>query len=274
VLWILSSIAARRIARPLRELSQAAADFGAGNLARRVRLRRGASELLELQTQFNQMAARIEAQVKSQKELLGAVSHELRTPLARLRVLLDVLAEKQGDPKLVSDMEREIVEMDALVGELLAGARVEAGALQMRELDVSDLVGTCLERVGLDRQAARCSPGCERVRGDATLLSRALIVLLDNAQKHGGGVAQLRVSAAAEQLEFAVDDAGRGFDPADLPRLFVPFARGRGESPDEARGLGLGLYLVRRIAEAHGGSAFAENRQAGGAAVGFRIPQG
>jgi signal transduction histidine kinase len=96
-------------------------------------------------------------------------------------------------------------------------------------------------------------------------------VLLDNAGKHGG--ARVRVCATREPngVRLAVEDDGPGLDPADLTRLFAPFARGRGLAPDERRGVGLGLYLVRRIAEAHGGTAFAENRTEGGARVGLTL---
>ena len=82
-----------------------------------------------------------------------------------------------------------------------------------------------------------------------------------------------RGDTAGAQLRFCVEDDGEGFDPEDLPRLFTPFARGRGQLPDEARGLGLGLYLVRRIAEAHAGEAFARNGAERGALVGFSLPQ-
>lgn len=271
-LWGLSGFAARRIARPLRELAQAASELGAGKLERRVELHAGAREIRELGHAFNDMAARLEAQLKAQKELLGAVSHELRTPLARLRVLLESLAESHADPRLVRNMEREIVEMDALVGELLAGARVDAGALQKRALDADDLVRTALERTGLKDQAKLAlSPAVNTLYADATLLARALGVLLDNARKHGAGQVVVRLEPEPGGARFCVEDEGPGFEPADLPRLFEPFVRGRGEAPDEHRGLGLGLYLVRRIAEAHGGTAFAENRPEGGARVGFSV---
>lgn len=271
-LWGLSAFAARRIARPLRELAQAASEFGAGKLERRVVLRGGAREIRELEHAFNDMAARLEAQMKAQKELLGAVSHELRTPLARLRVLLESLAESHADARMVRNMEREIMEMDALVGELLAGARVDAGALQMRTLDAADLVRTAIERTGLEDVKLEISPSVSTLQADATLLSRALVVLLDNARKHGAGQVGVRLAPHQGELRLCVEDDGPGFDAADLPRLFEPFVRGRGEAPDEHRGLGLGLYLVRRIAEAHGGAAFAENRPEGGARVGFSLP--
>ena len=270
LVWSASGVVARRLARPMHELARVATELGAGKLESRVRLpRRGPREIGEVAAAFNEMAARIEAQVKSQQELLGAASHELRTPLARLRVLLAILQDAGIDPDLVAKIEREIVEMDTLVGELLAGARVEAGALQKRELDVEDVVRECVERSALQAAEVHVAADAQRVQADATLLSRALTVLLDNARKHGGSRVSVRVQRELGGVVFCVEDDGRGFEPEDLPRVFEPFVRGRGLSPDEQQGVGLGLYLVRRIAQAHGGRAFADNRKEGGARVGF-----
>jgi two-component system, OmpR family, sensor kinase len=275
VVWSLAGMWARRLVWPLREITRAASELGAGKLESRARLPpHGARELLELGRSFNDMAARIEAQVKDKNELLHAVSHELRTPLARLRILLGILADSNTHPKLTDDLEREVLELDQLVGELLAGARIDAGALSRRELNVAESVRSCLTRSGSEQAALEIDAGAESLRADPTLLSRALIVLLDNAHKHGGGARRVQVSREAELVRFAVEDAGQGIDPLDLPRLFAPFARGRGQKPDEERGLGLGLYLVRRIAEAHGGAAFAHNAASGGAVVGFTLLEG
>lgn len=272
VVWSLAGMWARRLVWPLREITRAASELGAGKLDSRARIPPyGARELLELGRSFNDMAARIEAHVKDKNELLHAVSHELRTPLARLRILLGILADSNTHPKLTDDLEREVLELDQLVGELLAGARIDAGALSRRELNVAESVRTCLERSGSEQAALDIENGAESLRADPTLLSRALIVLLDNAHKHGGGAVRVQVAREGELFRFAVEDAGQGIDPRDLPRLFAPFARGRGQKPDEERGLGLGLYLVRRIAEAHGGAAFAHNAQSGGAVVGFTL---
>jgi two-component system OmpR family sensor kinase len=272
VLWIASGWAARRIAWPLRELARVAGELGRGKLESRVSLpRHGAGEIGELAASFNDMATRIEAQITSQKELLGAVSHELRTPLARLRVLLALVQESGTDATLVAKLEREIVEMDALVGELLAGARVDAGALVKVRIGVEDLVRESVERSGLPAVQIELAADAGYVEADATLLSRALAVLLDNAHKHGGARINVRVHREPEHVVFAVEDDGPGIDLADLPRLFEPFARGRGKAPDEGHGVGLGLYLVRRIAEAHGGEAFAQNRPEGGASIGFTL---
>jgi two-component system OmpR family sensor kinase len=272
ILWSLAGMWARRISRPLRELSRVAGELGRGKLESRVRLpRHGAGEMRELAASFNDMAARIEEHVKSKTELLHAVSHELRTPLARLRVLLGILAEQNREPKLARDLELEVLELDALVGELLAGARIDAGALSPRALDVRETVDTCVTRSGLTQVRVEIADDAARVYADPTLLARALLVLLDNAKKHGGSLVSVRVERAGEQLRFSVEDDGQGFEPGDLARLFTPFARGRGQLPDEARGLGLGLYLVRRIAQAHAGEAYAHNAAERGAVVGFSV---
>jgi two-component system, OmpR family, sensor kinase len=272
VLWLFSGGLAYRLAWPLWELVRAAQDFGAGKLERRARVhRRSPREVAELAAAFNDMAGRIQAQMHEQRELLGSVSHELRTPLARMRVLLAILQESSGESELLAKFEREIVEMDALVGELLAEARIQAGALTKRPLDLADMVRECSERLGLTLDAVEV---CDGVTADATLISRAITLLLDNASKHGGKHIRVRATHSGEFVRIGVEDDGAGFDAADLPQLFAPFARGRGASLDEHRGVGLGLYLVRRIAEAHGGTAFAENRESGGAHVGFTLRSG
>jgi two-component system, OmpR family, sensor kinase len=272
ILWSLAGMWARRLSRPLRELSRVAGELGRGKLESRVRLpHHGAGEMRELAASFNDMASRIEELVNGKTELLHAVSHELRTPLARLRVLLGILAEQNRDPKLARDMELEVLELDALVGELLAGARIDAGALSPRALAVRETVDTCVSRSGLTQVRVEVAHDAARVDADPTLLARALLVLLDNAKKHGGSQVSVRVERAEEQLRFSVEDDGHGFEPDDLSRVFAPFARGRGQLPDEARGLGLGLYLVRRIAQAHGGEAFAHNGAQRGAVVGFSV---
>jgi signal transduction histidine kinase len=272
VLWTFSGILARKLAWPLWELARAVKEFGSGNLERRAHVHRHApAEVGELANNFNDMAARIESQVRAQRELLGSVSHELRTPLARLRVLLAMLQEGASPAELGSKFEREVVEMDALVGELLAEARISAAALHKRPIDLGDVVRECTERLGLDGTRIEIDPESQSFAADPTLLSRALTILLDNARKHGGDGVTVRARRSGTVIRIAVEDDGPGLDPEDLSRVFEPFTRGRGSHPDEQAGVGLGLYLVRRIAEAHGGQAFAENRTPGGACIGFTL---
>jgi signal transduction histidine kinase len=272
VLWMFSGALARRLAQPLQELTGVVKEFGSGKLDRRAQPPRHSSrEVVELVGTFNDMAGRVETLVQEQRELLGTVSHELRTPLARLRVLLAIMQDQSaGDPALIAKFEREILEMDALVGELLAEARISAGALTLRALDLGDVVRECAERLGVT--LAEPMPSV-RVQADATLLSRAMTLLLDNAHKHGGHSIRVRSEAEGAFLRVFVEDDGPGFEADDLPKLFAAFTRGSGKEADEKRGVGLGLYLVRRIAEAHGGSAFAENLPSGGARVGCVLPR-
>jgi signal transduction histidine kinase len=272
-LWMASGWLARRLSRPLDTLARAAQELGEGRLDTRVQLGRYATgEMSVLAESFNDMAARIERQMADQRELLAAVSHELRTPLARLRVLVELMRDAGGPERTADQMEREVVELDGLVGELLASSRLDFGQMTLRELDGKDLAARALERTGLPSEVLAVEVPEAKLTGDATLLGRALANLLDNARKHGQGVEALRLLERDGQLAFCVDDRGPGLLPGEETRIFAPFYRkDRGGEAREAGSLGLGLALVQRIARAHGGDTFAENRPGGGARVGFTL---
>jgi signal transduction histidine kinase len=272
-LWMASGWLARRLSRPLDTLARAAQELGEGKLDTRVQLGRYATgEMSVLADAFNEMATRVERQMADQRELLAAVSHELRTPLAHLRVLVELMRDAGGPERTADQMEREVVELDALVGELLASSRLDFGQLSARELDGKDLAARALERTGLPAEALSVEVPEAKLVGDATLLGRALANLLDNARKHGQGVEALRMLERDGQLAFCVDDRGPGLLPGEETRIFAPFYRkDRGGEAREAGSLGLGLALVQRIARAHGGDTFAENRPGGGARVGFTL---
>ena len=262
-LWAMSGRIAWKLAWPLEELTRVARDLGEGRLQSRFDVRHARGEVRSLAEVMNGMAERIERQLKEQRELLAAVSHELRTPLARIRLLLEL--GRSGDTTVLDQLEHEVLEMDALVGELLASARLDFSAMARLPLDAGDLGVRALERAALPAALLEVESGPLALEGDPTLLQRALSNLLENARVHGGGVTRLRVDAPDGVVRFAVEDAGPGL-PGAGDRAFHPFQRG--ETSD---GLGLGLALVRRIAEAHGGGAFAENRAEGGARVGFTV---
>lgn len=274
VLWAAANKIAGRLARPMRELAHVAQQLGSGNFAARVRLpdRHRFGETAALALTMNDMAARIERHLAEQRELLAAVSHELRTPLARVRLLTEMARDQGATQKTLDDLDREVVEMDALVGDLLASSRMDFAVLSRRPLDAVEAASRALERAGADPTAlvverAGDEGGPIPIQADATLLGRALANLIDNAKRHGGGVEALKVKRADGHVAFEVEDHGEGFIAGEERRVFEPFYRS-----SEQGSLGLGLSLVKRIAEAHGGRAYAANRDEGGARVGVELP--
>ncbi len=269
VLWGFAGRIARHMSGPIAEIGRVAREIGEGNLRARARLSGFHGEEAHLAHMINEMADRIEKQLADQRELLAAVSHEIRTPLARIRILVELAREGALDAKTLDDLEREVIEIDALVSELLASSRLDFAALTMRELDPIELATRALERAGLTDDVLSAEGALPKtIAADATLLPRALANLLENARRHGGGVTGLRVVGGEGKLAFEVEDDGPGFEPGEESRVFDRFYSHGGDRT----GLGLGLALVRRIANAHGGRAYAKNREDKGARVGLELP--
>lgn len=271
-LWTMSLFFAKRLGRPLRELARVAGEIGEGRLSARASLgRRPVGEVARLASAINDMAERIQKQISDQRELVAAVSHEIRAPLSRLRVLVEMLRDRGVDGATLGKIDREVVEIDSLVGDLLASSRLDFSIMTWKALDATELAVEALDRAGVppDRLAVVASD--VSFEGDATLIARALANLLGNAERHGGGAEALNVrDEGPDALSFEVTDRGPGFSADVLPKAFEAFQKGQVERRGGAS-LGLGLALVRRIAEAHGGAASAENRPEGGARVGFRV---
>jgi two-component system, OmpR family, sensor kinase len=274
VLWTAAAILARRMTRPLSLLIATTREIGSGNLSARVRLgRHQRGELRSLAESVNDMAQRIERQMKDQRELLAAVSHEVRSPLARLRLGAEILRADPRNERALDSIEQEVVELDGLVGNLLASSRLDFGTCNKQEVVVAELFRQVLSRHQLPEALLEDRSEGARAAVDATLISRALDNLIDNALRHAGGVSACCLrpgDAGARALVFEVRDAGRGFESDVLPRVFEAFYRGPGDAPVASSSLGLGLSLVRRIALAHGGDAWARNVE-GGAIVAFSV---
>jgi two-component system OmpR family sensor kinase len=280
VLWAASFAIARRLTRPLAELERVTRAIGSGDLGARVRLgRHQPGEVGALSDSVNEMAARIERQLREERELLAAVSHELRSPLARMRMLVE-LAQGEASAERLRELEAEIVGIDSLLGKLLASSRLEFGALAKKKVSALDLARRALDAVGLPAELLRDESQGAELEVDPTLVGRALGNLLENAVHHGGGAEALtvrRLHGAPPRVSFEVTDGGPGFGSEALGRAFEPFYSAETqETPAEGTthglGLGLGLSLVARIARAHGGRAHAENRPQGGARTVLELP--
>jgi signal transduction histidine kinase len=274
-IWAATGKLAHHITRPLQDLTRVTRELGEGKLQSRVRLghhHRG--EVGILADSINEMAKRIERQLKDQRELLAGVSHEIRSPLARLRVLAELLQGGSQTPDLHGKIEREVVEIDELVGKLLASSRLDFEALDLQPLCARDVALRALERAGLSADLLRDTSQDAGVRGDATLLARALGNLIENAQHHAGSIASLTLRASETHVCLDVTDDGPGLSEQALAHGFDPFYRGSQDGQSSSRGaLGLGLSLVRRIARAHGGDATIENRPEGGAIATLSLPR-
>ena len=266
VLWGAAGAIARRVAHPFVELERVAREIARGNLGARFTMAgRGGAEARVLGGTINDMASRIEKQLAAQRALLATVSHEIRTPLARMRLLVELA--RDGNAKSLDDLDAEVVEVDALVAELLAASRLDFAAITRRALLARDVAEQALQRCGVDAAVLVDDADGASFEGDPTLVARAVCNLLENGKRHGGGVVQMRVDATESRVVFEVLDDGPGIADGEEEKIFEPFYK---RSAD-ARSVGLGLSLVRRIAEAHGGRAYAKRRAAGGALVGVEF---
>ncbi|HEY6476964.1 MAG TPA: HAMP domain-containing sensor histidine kinase [Polyangia bacterium] len=275
VLWMAAGRVARRISQPLYELTRAAQDLGAGNLKARVSAAGfGFDETAVLSSAFNEMASRLERQLAEERELLASVSHELRTPLARIRLLVEIARQARSgtDPRTLDEIEHEAIEIDALVGELLASARIEFQALVEKPLEAVEVARRALERAGEDAAKLVAPASPVPFAADPTLVGRALANLIDNARKHGDGLDRLSVRSDGSLVAFEIADRGRGFAPGDETRVFERFYQGADPDAGSRGSLGLGLALVKRIAVAHGGRVHAANQPGGGARVALELP--
>lgn len=259
----------RRLTRRLEILQRGVEVFGSGRLSHRVDAR-GEDEVAAVARSFNQAAQRIEDLVRSNRSLLANASHELRSPLARLKMAVSMFdhADPAQHEELRREIDRDIRELDELVEEVLLASRLDARSDMQPEL--VDLLGLLVEeaaRVGVD-------VGGEDVQvlGEERLLRRALRNLLENARRYGGDEVSADVGTLPDgRIEISIRDRGPGVPAEFRERIFEPFYRLPGHA-ERAGGVGLGLSLVRQIAERHGGRVRCEGREGGGTCFVITLP--
>lgn len=267
---------ARNGLRPVRRLTAAVED-----IARTQRLDpipiEGSDEVARLAQSFNEMLRALSASQHRQRQLVADAGHELRTPLTSLRTNLDLLVQAdtstglspESRAELLDDVRAQIGEMTTLIGDLVELARDEPVSPTVEPVELTAVVGQAIARVRRRADVefdVRTSPWW--VTGDADALERAVTNLLDNAAKWSpeGGV----VTVTLEQGTLMVADQGPGISPQDLPHVFERFYRSA-----ESRGMpgsGLGLSIVRSIAQRHGGTVRAGSGPGGGAAFWLSVP--
>ena len=254
----------RRLTKRLNTLQNGVEQWGQGDLSTRVKVS-GKDEVAFLAERFNTAASRIEALVGSHKSLLANASHELRSPLTRIKMGLELLNGSQSEAaiqRLKDEISRNINELDQLIAEILLASRLDSAQADVGAFETVDLTGLAAEecaKSGAELQVL--SESAIAVQGVPKLLRRLMRNLLENANRYAkAGQSQpavLSLQLDAKQVTLRVTDHGQGV-PAELrERIFEPFYRAPGASERDG-GVGLGLALVKSIAQRHGGNVRCE----------------
>lgn len=275
---VLAGIIALRVERGINKVEQATHAFAEGELSARVTNSGGPSA--ELASSFNAMAERVERLIRSRDELVQAVSHELGSPLSRLRFHMELLGNLSDEERQrrLGKMARELDGLDGLVAELLAyvqsdEVRVEARCFEPKQglADVAELAMLELPADStIDVDAVL--PDDIDVHADPRLFQRAVENLLRNAVNYARHKVLLELSREADGVRVAVHDDGPGIPKEQREKVTAPFVRLEADRNPNRGGAGLGLAIVSRIVEQHGGRLEIGASHLGGARVSILWP--
>jgi signal transduction histidine kinase len=282
---LLALLLGRSVARPLRQVADAAEALAQGETGTRVPVA-GPAEVRVLARTFNDMADEVEAAQRSQRDFVANVSHEMKTPLTSIQgfsqaVMDGTATEPAAVTRAASVIHEEAKRMRRMVDDLLILARFDAGQVEMvHELvEVGPLLRGCVEKLAPQAERADVALEIDRledlsVLGDADHLGQVFTNLLDNAVAHtsSGGRVTVAARGRAERVaEVTVTDTGAGIPSDDLQRIFERFYRA-----DKARrrtaGAGLGLAIAKEIVAAHGGTIAAQSVVGLGSKFTVRLP--
>jgi two-component system OmpR family sensor kinase len=283
---VASLLLARQIARPVKNLTATSEGIAVGHLERRV-TPSGPDEIQRLGHAFNRMADRIRDMIQRQQEFVANAAHELRSPLTSLRLRLDILqSHTGGDAELTErylrEMNRELGYLQRVVEQLLTLSALDDSEQPTRApldlapllYEVADQMSPLVKEAGVELQVD-VPDHLPALQANAEQMRIAVWNLLDNAIKYtpSGGKVTFKAESANGTISILVADTGVGIPPEALPHIFDRFYR-----VDKARsrrtGSGLGLALVRSIAEANGGRIEVTSQSNAGSVFTLRLPAG
>ncbi len=278
--WLIAG----RALRPLRRITATVREISAARLSERLALSGPRDELSELADTFDGLLARLEASFEAQRQFIANASHELRTPLARQRVISQVaLASADATAEtLRAAHERVLVsgaEQQQLLDALLMLARGQAGPDQREPFDLAALASQVLAARGGEAGARELTlhtalaPAASA--GSPRLAERLVANLVDNALRHNepGGRVEVGTRTADGRAILSVANTGPEVPAAAIGRLFEPFQRLAADRTNHRQGQGLGLSIVRAVADTHGASVATWPRPGGGLLIEVAFPQ-
>ncbi len=267
--------AVRWVFLPIRWMQEGAARIGRGELDYRIPARRH-DELGDLSRDINNMADDVQGMLEAKRQLLLAISHELRSPLTRTKVALELI----NDDKARQNILEDINEMERLIADLLESEALNSRHAILRRETVNP--GQLVESVVYsdfvnrnDRIHMQISDDLPQAELDVTRIRLLLRNLIDNALRYNPKDAEpvkVRVSVSGEDLVITVQDHGAGIPAEHLEHITEPFYRADPARSRAKGGVGLGLYLCKRVAEVHGGSLIIESSPANGTLVRVTMP--
>jgi signal transduction histidine kinase len=262
-----AALIARRVARPLEELTRAASVVAHGGNAPAVE-EKGPDDVRNAAVAFNRMTEKVTQTLDAQRHLLSAVGHDLRTPITAMRINLEFVE----DDALREGLQTNLNELQDLTESVLSAARGTGGETR-RSVDLSALVESLvadLDDMGEPVTWQSHSPAPVSCRPNE--IRRAVRNLVENAVAYGAK-ADVQITDNGAGYEIVVEDEGPGIPEDDRQRVFEPFVRLETSRNAATGGTGLGLTLVKAIAEGHGGGVVLENRESGGLRVRMILPR-
>lgn len=274
----------RQTLTPIRSLTAGARRLGSGELSYRVPSNRR-DEVGELATTFNEMAATLERAEAHRRNMTADIAHELRTPLTNIRGYIEAIRDGvlEPDAPTIETLHQQTVHLSRLVEDLRVLSVADAGALRL-DLEIEDIAMVARDTVNSFKPRAAdlgiaikldSAEGLPKAKVDRTRIGQVVANLVENALTHtpkGGTVTVSVDRSASGAIELAVEDTGRGI-PADvLPRVFDQFYRVDKSRSRSTGGAGIGLTIVRKLVEAHGGTVRAESKSGQGARFVVTLP--